>query len=146
MTHSPADLTRYLLIQLGFGTLPTTNQNWPIMAEYEQDLPDNMMTLYTITSKDEGRVSVDDRASQTLERFQLRVRAKDHKTGWKKIDDVSNAFNAVLNVGVVIGSSSYLVYSIVDTDDPVPAGPKDTPNSKRNVFTMNGGVRARQIS
>ena len=126
--------------------MPTANGDWPVSAEYELDLPDNTITVYTTASKDEGRVSVDTMDSQTLENFQVRVRGKNHRTAWAKIDAISTAFNYVYKVSLAVEASGYLVYVMVNSSDPVPLGPKDTPNSKRNVMTMNCGIRARQLN
>ena len=83
LLHSPADVLRYALIDLGVGTLPTDNGDWPIQVAAQSDTPDETLTIYDTLGIDDGRHMGDG------ERFehhgiQIRVRGKASEHGLGK--------------------------------------------------------------
>lgn len=136
LVHSPADIIRRLLIQAGYGSDPP-NLSWPIYAASEPDLPDSVITVFDTAGVDHGRMSVTgDRAEH--HGFQIRVRARDHLTGYAKARAISVAMDEVFYQEVVIiAGTTYLVHSLNRTTDVLSIG-KQVPNSRRNLFTLNG--------
>ena len=142
LTHSPADVIRYLLIDLSLGTLPSASGDWPIIANRELDSPDNLITVFDTAGLRNGRVA--DGEVQEHEGFQIRVRAGTQTVGQAKINAIKQAIdNSVLNKSVVIGASTYIVYAISRRSGPFYLG-QDVETSKRIVFTINAVVALRQ--
>lgn len=135
LTHSPADIVRRLLIALGLGADPPSS-SWPIFAAHEPDLPDNCITVYDTAGVAQGRSMISGELFGTSG-FQVRVRAKDHTTGWTKADAIqTDMAKAVYQEVVTISGTRYLVHAIVKIGDVLALG-TESPTSKRHVFTIN---------
>lgn len=136
--HSPADVLRRLLIQLGLGTAPETRplESWPIYASNEPSDPDNCITVYDTAGTDDGRSMIDGELFGHYG-IQVRVRSLDHATGWLKADAIQTALaETVYDNAVTIGGSSYLVHSANKIGDVLALG-KDVSDTKRSLFTLN---------
>ena len=85
LLHSPADILRHLLVDLGAGVLPEdgTKTNWPIAEGQELNAPDNAICAYDTEGFDFGRAQV---TGQRFEHYgvMLRVRSKVERVGWVK--------------------------------------------------------------
>lgn len=150
LTHSPAQIIRFLLIAAGGGVLPSNGGSWPIFAWQEPDQPDNVATLYDTSGKMDGRVH--DGEQQQHEGVQLRVRSAIANDGNNKIRALVEILDKqVLNTLVVCnnvpgpGTSSYRVHSVTRPGTILSIG-KDTPTTKRAIFTCNLLVSVEQIS
>lgn len=136
LTHSPADILRYMLIDLGLGTLPTDAGSWPVFATFEADTPDNAITTYNEAPIHLGRSQI---SGLVYERYgmQIAVRAVDNNTGWNKIYTIAATLDqSVYEYHISISSSTYTVHSCSRSSGPIDAG-KGKPVSKRNLFTLN---------
>jgi hypothetical protein len=143
LTHSPADVIRRLLIALGVGTDPDALGEWPIFASGEPAVPDNCITLYDTAGAGGGRMMVNGELV-SFDGIQARVRASTHPVGWKKADEIQTAFAMdVYNETVVLESVTYRVFSISRIGDVLALG-KESPTSKRSLFTVNATVAMEQ--
>lgn len=147
MNHTPDDIIRFLLISLDIGTAPIDGLDWPINASKEPDVPDNCITIYTTTSKEEGRLQQSGEPIST-KGIQTRVRSSNYLQGWRKISAIDELYNkTIYNNSVTIDGSVYLVHAIVNTSDPIPLQQGlDVPTSQRRIFVANAFVRLRQVS
>ncbi len=134
--HSPANVTRHLLIDLGLGTDPEASNVWPIYAEGEPDAPDNVITIYTTAGGDDGRSMIDGEVFGPYG-IQIRVRSATPSVGWTKMDAIWTALNYEVNDRTVdIDASKYTFQCFSKIGDILCLG-KDVANSKRNLFTLN---------
>ena len=145
LTHSPADVVRYALIDQSLGTLPINDGSWPIYVNREPDSPDSCITIYDTTDVKQGRIQIDGAIVQKRG-IQIRVRAKDHETAWPKADAISDNINeTILLTSVTISLSTYVIHAIHQESGPVNLG-KEVESSKRNVFTINALVDLKQTA
>lgn len=149
LLNSPAEIVQALLIALSQGSVPpvgsvATDSEWPIYATNEPNAPDNCITIYDTTNQHDGRSMVDGR-NWTHYGFQVRVRAVDHPTGYVKAKAIEEALLTQVGIpgigGVRVtclnGNIDYVVKACVKVHNPINLG-KDTPRSKRSLFTING--------
>lgn len=92
LAHSPADITRYLLIDEGLGTLPTDSSSWPVFVGVEADTPDNVITVFDTTSRLDGRTHNEGEVAER-QGIQVRVRARDHATAYAKAQAITIALD-----------------------------------------------------
>lgn len=145
LTHSPADVLRHALIELGKGTLPTANGDWPIFVGGEPNKPDNCITCKDTDGIQEGR-DMTSGYMQEHEGVQLRIRAVDHQTGWDRSQLLMAALDTLISyLTVSIDSSTYSLEAVTRTTNIINLG-KDTTTSKLNVFTINVIVALTQLS
>ena len=55
LTHSPAEIVRNLLVNMGAGTLPAAGGSWPISCDQRLDTPDNAITINDTDGRKDGR-------------------------------------------------------------------------------------------
>lgn len=150
LTHSPADVIRRLLIQLGHGTTPEDSGEWPIYVATEPDSPDNAITLYDTAGINQGDHMIDGER-QEKHGFQVRIRGWDHTTGYTKAREIAvgmdqNVDRTSATVPDSTGAGvSYTVWSITRSSDVLSLG-RDTPQSKRHIFTINAVTSLREQS
>ena len=145
LTHDPADIIRYLLIDLSSATLPTANGTWPAYSANEPDTPDNCITVYNTTGNIQARLN---QTGAQVEKFgvQIRVRGATHPIGFAKGKTIENKMDTEVYRDVVtIASSQYLVHAVSRSGTLIFAG-KDASSSKRFIFTLNILVDVRQLS
>jgi hypothetical protein len=142
-THSPADILRYALASRGVGSNPVTapNQDWPIYANSEPDLPDNVITVYDTDGDNSGRTMVDG-VMQGWDGVQVRVRSMSPRVGREKADEVARVLaEGIYRDAVTIEGVNYLLQNLSKVSNVLPLQ-RDTPNTKRSLFTIN----AQQVS
>lgn len=143
MTHSPSDVLRKLLIDLGVGADPPATP-WPIYVGGEPPSPDNAVTIYDTAGADGGRAMF----AGTLLGWvgvQVRVRSSDHPTGWTKADAIQTTLaESVYDERVTVGASTYLVHCLSKIGDVLAIG-KESPTSKRSLFTFNALMSVKQL-
>lgn len=145
LTHSPADVVRWLLVALGLGSSPALEplEAWPVYTDNEPDLPDEVITTGDTSARDSGRVMYDGERAE-FNGFQVRVRAGTFDVGYAKAHALAIAMDQAYQVVVHVGASSYRVQSISRTSDVLSLG-KQVPGSKRSLFTVNALVCLRQL-
>lgn len=136
LAHSPADILRHVLIDLGIGTLPTDGGAWPIATASEPGTPDAVITTYDTQGRSDGRSMIDGEGWQHYG-VQVRVRAATHIVAYPKAKQVEVAVDqSIYDHYIAIDGTTYLVHSVSRTSGVISIG-KDTPNSKRTLFTIN---------
>ncbi len=160
--HTPADVLRWLLIQVGVATDPHLNplQAWPCWHGKQPDsldnsLPDNVVTTLDTEGHDDGRLMTGEICMHYG--FQLVLRAADEPTGKAQMRLIrktlaegtspsSPLWNIIVTVPVTpenIGGT-YLVPAIAHIGPTL--GPFwEQPSSKRNLFTVNATLTLAQI-
>lgn len=139
LSHSPADIVRYLLVNLSRGSLPEDEAAWPIYVSQEPDHPDSCITVYDTSGIIEGRAQI---SGEIQEHYgiQIKVRAASPTVAYAKISEVNNWIDkSVRNNLVTIESSQYLVYAITRKGGILSLG-KELSSSKRNLYTVNAIV------
>jgi hypothetical protein len=141
LTHSPADILRYQLIELSQGTLPSADGSWPVYCWQEPDKPDNCITVYDTAGRMEGRVMEGE--VQIHHGAQIRIRAATQAAGHTKARAIAAALdNMDCPDNVTIGANTYQVWCVSRTSDVLPLGPD--PDSGRFLFTINVVAALRQ--
>lgn len=144
INHSPADVLRWLLIALGLGTDPANGGEWQVYAGNEPGTPDQVITITDTAGTPQGRLHIDGEVIATFG-FQVRVRSKDHPTGWLKADAIRNALaKSVDRTQVTVGGVAYLVPCVVRIGNVIPLGKESA--SKRSIFTLNAETHVRQLA
>lgn len=135
LTHSPAQIIKKLMVDMGLGLEPP-NVPWPIYYSSEPDAPDSVITVYDTQGLTGQRANPDGERSE-FHGIQVRVRAANHGNGFLKGRAIAVAFDQdVYLESVTIGAATYMVQAITRTSDVLVLG-KDTPTSKRSLFTLN---------
>jgi hypothetical protein len=143
LSHSPANILRRALVQLGHGADPPTGP-WPCYCPVEPDRPDNVLTVQDTAGTDDGRTMIDG-ARQGFRGVQVRVRASDNLVGSAKAEALAVALDQLYDVLVTMGTTSYRLHAVTRTSDPLALG-TDTPRSRRWLFTVNARFTVRQTS
>lgn len=145
MNNSQAEVVAQLLIDMELGTDPLQQQPWPVQATGEPDSPDDCITVYDQDGTSDGRTMVDGEA--LLHRgLQIRVRSSEHPEGWQKANDIRERLAAEVNMAAVrIGTAAYTVACVARIGPVRPLG-KETPSTKRSLFTLNAVAHVRETS
>lgn len=144
MAHSAADVVRTVLVLLGGGENPPS-VTWPIFVGNEPPTPDNSITLYDTEGVDSGRSMIDGELWGYYG-IQLRVRSTDHVTGAARANLLRRYLAEYVSYyTVTISSHSYLIHSISNIGRALSLG-KESPTSKRHLFTVNALVSVRAIT
>jgi hypothetical protein len=148
LLHSPADIVRHILIDLGEGSDPGAGTSapgaWPVYSPKEPSTPDNVITIKNTTPKLDGRSHVD---GEQVEHsgFQVRVRSQDTLVGYPKAASIRKTLNEqAINVVVRIASAVYHV-QCVSRVSLIPLG-EESPSSRRTVYTLNGLIVINRVS
>jgi len=151
LENSPADVVRWLLVQLGAGSDPAANQPWPVHAAGEPSTPDEVITVYDTAWQDDGR------GMPTGEKYyhyglQVRVRAADHPTCWNKTSEVLTVMNEVVYANLVdipataqYGAGEQYHVDCIAKSTALVLG-KNVPTTKLNVCVINGVVSLRPLT
>ena len=104
LTHSPADITRYLLVASGYGTLPSASGSWPIHVSQLPSTPDSVMLVKGTANVHQGRVHIDGEV-QERHGIQILVRGIPYTAVHTKSNLVAIALDEdVYDTEVTIGS------------------------------------------
>jgi hypothetical protein len=149
LDHSPDDIIRNLIIDLGDGTAPDDAAAWPVYCRREPDTPENVITVYQAANVLQGKLQT----GEAVEHYgaQVRVRAKDYYTGWDKIQNIAASLDGVtpreVEVGDVAGtgSATYTVYAVTRRSGPTHIRDPKQPH-QLNLFTFNTIAAIRQSS
>jgi len=146
--NSTAEIVQQLLINLGLGISPPIPPNlpvpgtWPVYATGEPNEPDNVLSVLDSVDQYDGRSMVDGEVWDHYG-FQVRVRASDHPTAYKKAFALKVALAQQVNYvplqvpsNVGTGLISYVVHCVSKLNVRVLG--KDAPNSRRTLCVVNG--------
>jgi hypothetical protein len=147
LAHSPADVVRQVLIDLGLGSDPDADpaQAWPVFAAGEPASPDEVVTVYNTSGVTSGRTAPDGER-QEHHGLQVRVRSRGPDRGAVKANALAVGLDQqVHNKTVTLGTARYVVRAVTRTGGLLDLG-EDDPNSKRYLITFNAIVALRQLS
>lgn len=158
LNHSPAVIVAQLLVDLGLAVAPSyavgqdgivsySGQPWPAFSTSEPDFPDEVVTVYDQLGTNSGRFQFSG-ALQEFYGLQARIRSLDHDGGWIKADSIRRAWAAapgqpapfVYDRTVTVLGSVYLVSCFSNVKEVMILG-KDSPDTKRSLFTVNAQAR-----
>jgi len=143
LTHSPADIVRNLLINLGLGTTPSDSGSWPIYSDLEPGSPDSVITVYNSAAILHGR-RMPDGETDEHHGVQIRVRDANPKSGYTKSRAIVRSLDVDVSLNTVtFDSSTYTIQSISRVSDVLSIG-KESPTSRRNLFTINAMCSLRE--
>ncbi len=151
LTHSPAQIIRDLLVDLGLGVLPSDGGSWPIFITSIPDSPDSIVTIIDTLGTSDGRIQPTGEAAEHPG-IHIEVRASNYQTGWEKANAIRVALSETIlrnsvtiedNIGT--GTTAYTVYAVTRIGGIIPLG-KELPTSKRELFAINATVALRQNS
>ena len=140
LNHSPADILRQLIVDIGAGVAPTvaSTTDWQTYVGMEPDERSGAEQVITVTNTagvPKGRVGQGER--QIFHGANLRIRAKTHATGYVKANATAILLDSVYQRDVVIGGTTYLVHSVNRQGDILDLGKGDTPNNRYTFFSIN---------
>ena len=148
LLHSPADILRWLLIDLGEGSDPTLvpvtatppANSWPAYEGGAPGTPDDILTCFNTTSKPAMRTMIDGEFSK-FHGFQIQVRSAEQPTGATKAHRLKQILTENVYQNSVIVTSggqtaTYIMYNISDVH--VEALGKLVPQSKHTIHTLSG--------
>lgn len=143
MLHGPAYIVGQLLIDLGAVTEVADDDNWPISISDELPEPDNAVSIFDTQGAQHGSVQTDGEV-QEHPGIMIRVRATGYQIGFAKASAIAELLDqSVVYETVTIEATDYIVHSINRTSNVLHLG-KETPNSKRHLFTINATVALTQ--
>lgn len=143
LTHTPAEVLRQLLIDLGVAFKSNSYVDWSCFVSMEPDnvrTPDNIITIYDTQGQFDGRLQINGEIQEQYGN-QIRVRAKAYNVGYKKATDIAQRLDqlVVANQVTVItpqATKTYTVHCAQRTSSVLPLG-ADPDNSERDLFTLN---------
>jgi len=156
--HSPAEIVRQHLKDLGVGSLLEDKSNWPMyvssMPDMQSNNPDlrtadNVIVLNDTQGVDQGRLMCAPYTIIHKPGLQVRARAEDYPIGWRKINDVANSITLVNNNLITLADESgtdhlYIIKSITRTSPPSPNG-TETGTKRRELFSVNYIVNIEEL-
>ncbi len=146
LAHSPADIIRTLLIELGLGTASTipVSTLWPVYATVEPSAPDNVITVYNTSDMAFGRTNPDSER-QDHYGFQIRVRGSTNPIGFAKANAIAVAMDGDVNlVTVILSGIYYCIHSVTRRGGVMDIG-RDVPKTGRHLFTINCTSYLREV-
>jgi hypothetical protein len=147
LTHSPADIIRYLLTDLGLGSdSDTPNLSaWPVYESDEPPTPDDCITVYNTSDKIQGRSMIDGEF-QGQEGFLIRIRSSGPVNGFSKAEAIKEAIDKQCTQVVVnLEGHSYRIPAINRTTGVLKLG-QEVGVSNRYIYTINATAAIRQLT
>jgi hypothetical protein len=123
-------IAAYLSAQSGFLT------GWQVKVGNEPDAPDNVVTVFDTGGVREDRSMAG--AELVHPTVQVRVRAADYATGWRKGRAVEEALALVRNTAVTVGTPpESVVLKAAHRYIPLVSIGQDPNQNRRQVFVTN---------
>lgn len=163
LSHSPSRIIEEYFILEAFGIDPNDwpgsgdipNGQWPIYAGRMPDRPDDAINVNDTVGRDFGYTQMDSER-QEMYGIQVMIRALDQDVGWRKSQNLAMALDRITRYPVVLSSAetgsgtgpgsmgvNYLIHSVFRTTQVIDLG-RDTPQGKRQLFTINAIATIRQ--
>lgn len=138
MSHdnTAAELLRQSLVTATIGTLPSADAAWPIFVNHMPDTPDNAICVYDTAGTTDGR---NQRTGATIDHpgFQVKVRSKDHPTGYPKIKAIAAHLDSIKREQVAVSGDDYTIHAATRRGTILPLG-QEPDKKRRDAFTVNG--------
>lgn len=141
LDHTPAEILREVLIDLGEVTAVDDQASWPCYHQQMPDSPDNCVCIYTTQGTTQGRTF----DGEVQEHYGLQIKVRSSGTGgYAKLRRILNALDALIRTTVYIGNTTYFVQSFNRTTDTLPLG-REKKTSDRFLYTLNGVMPIRKL-
>ena len=140
LAFAPAAIVRQLLVDLGLGFNPVGGDqatlDWSCFYGQEPDRPDECITVFTTEGQDDGRSMMDGEIWHHYG-IQIRLRARDERTGYAKLSGIRKTLSqGVYRRQVTVGPNVFQIQCGAKFSSVLPLG-KDISTSKRQLFTLN---------
>lgn len=151
LTHSPADVTAQLLVDLGVGEAHDSGENWSTFEGQEPDTPDDCLTVYLAAGVLHGRQQHGEEVES--HGVQIRVRSRTQGQGFKKAHEVRTALaesvagaqvTMAADADAALAAATYRVHCYSEVGSVLAIG-KDGA-SGRFLHTINALVTLKQLS
>lgn len=143
LTHSPADVVRQLLVDLGHGTDPADNSDWGTYYSFMPEHRDRVLVVFDTAAVLEGRFQHDGE-TQEHHGVQIQARSDAYEAGYNKLRAIAVGLDRDVQLsGVTVASTLYTVYAVTRTSDVLSIG-KEVEATKRSIFTLNALVALKQ--
>jgi hypothetical protein len=146
LLHSPAEIVRQLLIDLGLGV----NKNvepagaWPVFYDSRPGDPDSLIVVTDTQGRDFGFSQLDGSMIEHFG-FQVYVRARTHEDGWPKARQIATALDRnCCRVSVTLKGTTYCIASVTRSSQVLRLG-KEIEATKRSQFSINATVALRML-
>lgn len=148
--YSPANILRWVLIDLGIGTDPELGlaDGWPVYWSSEPADPDNVLTTYDTSGVPDSPTMPDDEYD---EHYGVMVRIRSttaENPGWYKAKAVRDALvKQVYERAIVIGPRTYVVHNLSNVGSILNLGKDREPSAgSRSIFTINAMMSVTRVS
>lgn len=144
LSHTPAEILRQCLIDLGVATDQEDEQPWPAFYALLPGRPDEVITVQNTQGTLDGRL-MDEGEYVEHPGFQARLRSRYQRTGWLKAQEVWNTLSAIRRQPVTLPHPEtevdvdYTIQSVTLTA-PIAVLGQDPDNERRENFTINGRI------
>jgi hypothetical protein len=136
-------------------TKPVASNPWPIGADTESDVTDDLVTIYDTQGVNEGRTTPNCQR-QEHPGVQVRVRSTTPLAGFKKAQQIGVALDQVgypegsawtpqRTVTIPGSTATYRVFAVTRNTNIINAG-KNVPNTKHSIFTINAILVLKQLT
>lgn len=144
LEHSPADVLRSALVDLGLGSTPTNPPgDWPVYVDSRPDRPDAAIVITDTAGQNQARVFQGERAE--LYGVQILVTGATAAVAYPKAQDIATALDTGIKLlWVSIGLSAYLINSVVRSPGPVLRLGKGKPGDSLSRYVINALVNLEQ--
>jgi hypothetical protein len=144
LTNSPADVLRWLIVQLGLGTNPDDDGSWPVYDSNEPSSPDDLIVVYDTAGEIQGR---EHHSGRSLEHYgaQIQVRGSSKAVAWAKVDAlVQSLEESVKNTLVTVSTLTYIIHAVTRRSGPMLLGRE--PATSRVLYSLNVVFTVSQVS
>lgn len=139
MNHSAADVLCQALVDNAVLIYPDESTTaWQCFVDGMPSMPDEVAVLIDEDGHDDGRSMLDGELFYHYG-VQMILRGREHRSGYRKAEAVRQALASIYRQTVVVESEAYRVHCVAHIGQVLCLG-KDTPNSKRSMFSLNMSV------
>lgn len=137
LSHSPTEITRQLML--------VADPSEQVFVGGEPPTPDDVITLFDTEGTSDGRIQINGQLQQHYG-LQLRFRATDYPTGWRKANQWRTFLSEQVNQDVVTmpDLSQFLVWCYAKIGQVLCLGTGGG-SDKRFYFTLNCAAPIEQI-
>jgi hypothetical protein len=140
MTSSPVEVLRQLLIDNDLAFMPPldVSTDWQCFTDKRPTQPDNIIYIRSSMGKFDGRIMRPPFTVNEHPGFQLQVRATDPTIARNRANDISEFFNSVNNVQVIINAVTWNIQNISRVSSILPM--QEETENQRDLYFFNGRV------
>lgn len=123
MTHSPAEIIRQLLLELGYVTLPESSEDWPC---YVSSMPQgegvpNDVVCVTDTAGVQRTRTLNGR-NHVAYGIQVRSRSLDYSSAYQRVSQIAEEFESVHRKFIMVGDTVYWIDAIYQSGPAISMG------------------------